>query len=127
MLDDLRAETEKLGSLSEMLVGHDQGSFLPLLVAALGVRSAVEIGTFTGYSAICIARGLGPEGRLLCIDVNADWTAIGRRYWKRAGVEGKIELSLRAGRRKPRRCRQSPRLTLPSSTRTSLATISVTN
>ncbi|MGA7394949.1 MAG: class I SAM-dependent methyltransferase [Terrimicrobiaceae bacterium] len=97
VLDDLRAETEKLGSLSEMLVSREQGSFLTLLVAALGVRSAVEIGTFTGYSAICIARGLGPEGRLLCIDVNADWTAIGRRYWKRAGVEGKIELSLRGG------------------------------
>jgi caffeoyl-CoA O-methyltransferase len=97
VLDDLRAETEKLGSVSEMLVSREQGSFLTLLVAALRVRSAVEVGTFTGYSAICIARALPPQGRLLCIDVNADWTAIGRRYWKRAGVEDKIELRLRGG------------------------------
>jgi caffeoyl-CoA O-methyltransferase len=97
VLDDLRAETEKLGSVSEMLVSREQGSFLTLLVAALGVCSAVEIGTFTGYSAICIARGLPPQGRLLCIDINADWTAIGRRYWRRAGVEEKIELRLRGG------------------------------
>jgi caffeoyl-CoA O-methyltransferase len=97
VLDDLRAETEKLGSVSEMLVSREQGSLLTLLVAALGVRSAVEIGTFTGYSAICIARGLGPQGRLLCVDISTDWTAIGRRYWKRAGVEEKIELSLRGG------------------------------
>lgn len=97
VLDDLRAETEKLGSVSGMLISREQGSLLTLLVGALGVRSAVEIGTFTGYSAICIARGLPPQGRLLCIDVNADWTAIGRRFWKRAGVEDKIELSLRGG------------------------------
>jgi caffeoyl-CoA O-methyltransferase len=98
VLDELRAETEKLGSVSEMLISREQGSFLTLLAAALRVRSAVEIGTFTGYSAICIARGLSPKGRLLCIDVNADWTAIARRYWKRAGTEGRIELRLGGGR-----------------------------
>lgn len=98
VLDDLRAETEKLGSISDMLISREQGSFLTLLVAALGVRSAVEIGTFTGYSAICIARGLSRQGRLLCIDVNADWTATAQRYWGRAGVESKIELRLGGGR-----------------------------
>jgi len=98
VLDDLRAETEKLGSVSEMLISREQGSFLTLLTGALGVRSAVEIGTFTGYSAICIARGLSARGRLLCIDVNEDWTAIARRHWKRAGIEGKIELRLGGGR-----------------------------
>ena len=89
VLDELRAETEKLGSLSEMLISREQGSFLTLLVASLGARSAVEIGTFTGYSAICISRGLSPQGRLLCIDVNGDWTAIAQRHWRRAGIEGK--------------------------------------
>ncbi len=98
VLDDLRAETEKLGSVSEMLISREQGSFLTLLAAALGVRSAVEIGTFTGYSAICIARGLSPKGRLLCIDINAEWTAIARRYWKSAGTEDRIELRLGGGR-----------------------------
>jgi caffeoyl-CoA O-methyltransferase len=99
ILDDLRAETEKLGSISGMLISREQGSFLTLLTAALGVRSAVEVGTFTGYSAICIARGLPPRGRLLCIDINEDWAAIARRHWKRAGVDDKIELRLGGGRR----------------------------
>jgi caffeoyl-CoA O-methyltransferase len=99
VLEELRAETEELGSLSEMLISREQGSFLTLLVAATGVRSAVEIGTFTGYSAICIARGLLREGRLLCIDVSADWTAIAKRHWSRAGIEGKIELRLGGGRK----------------------------
>lgn len=98
VLDDLRDETEKLGSISGMLISREQGSFLTLLAALIGARSAVEVGTFTGYSAICIARGLLPEGRLLCIDVNADWTAIAGRYWKRAGLEDKIELRLGGGR-----------------------------
>lgn len=98
VLDDLRSETEKLGSISEMLVSPEQGTFLTLFTAALQVRSAVEVGTFTGYSSICIARGLPAEGRLLCIDVNEDWTAIARRYWKRAGLDDKIELRLRGGK-----------------------------
>lgn len=98
VLDELRTETEKLGSVSEMLISREQGSFLTLLVASLGARSAVEIGTFTGYSAICIATGLSPQGRLLCIDVNGDWTAIAQRHWRRAGIEGKIELRLGGGR-----------------------------
>jgi caffeoyl-CoA O-methyltransferase len=97
ILDDLREETEKLGAISRMLISREQGSFLTLLTALLGVRSAVEVGTFTGYSAICIARGLLPEGRLLCIDVNADWAMTAGRYWKRAGLDGKIELRLGGG------------------------------
>ncbi len=98
LLDDLRSETERLGSISEMLVSPEQGTLLTLLTAALQVRSAVEVGTFTGYSAICIARGLPAGGRLLCIDVNEDWTAIARRYWKRAGLEDRIELRLGGGK-----------------------------
>ena len=97
VLDDLRAETEKLGSVSEMLISREQGNLLTLLTAALDARSAVEIGTFTGYSAICMARGLSPGGRLLCIDINEDWTAIARRYWQRAGLHERIELRLAGG------------------------------
>lgn len=96
-LDRLRAETEKLGPISQMLISREQGSFLTLLVAAIGARSALEVGTFTGYSAICLARGLPRSGRLLCIDINEEWTAIARRHWKRAGVAGKIELRLGGG------------------------------
>jgi caffeoyl-CoA O-methyltransferase len=98
VLDSLRAETEKLGSISEMLISFEQGSFLTLLTAALEVRFAVEVGTFTGYSAICITRGLSPGGRLLCIDINEEWTAIARRHWKRAGLADKIELRLGGGK-----------------------------
>jgi caffeoyl-CoA O-methyltransferase len=98
LLDDLRSETERLGSISQMLVSPEQGTFLTLLTAALQVRSAVEVGTFTGYSAICIARGLPAGGRLLCIDINEDWTAIARRYWKRAGLDDRIELRLGGGK-----------------------------
>ena len=64
------------------------------LVEALGVRRAVEIGVFTGYSSTCIALGMPPDGRLIACDVNEDWTAIARRCWREAGVEGRIELRI---------------------------------
>ena len=67
---------------------------MQLLTAAIGARTAVEIGTFTGFSALCIARGLPADGSLLCLDVNPDWTAIARRYWERAGLSDRIELRL---------------------------------
>ena len=67
---------------------------MQLLTRALGVRRAIEIGTFTGFSALCIARGLPDDGSLLCLDRNAEWTAVGRRYWDRAGVGDRIELRL---------------------------------
>ncbi len=72
----------------------EQGHFMTLITAALGVESAVEIGTFTGYSSICIARGLPPTGRLLCCDVSEEWAAIARSAWERAGVADRIELRL---------------------------------
>ena len=67
---------------------------MEMLVRATGARRALEVGTFTGYSALCIARGLPDDGRLLCCDVNETWTAIGRRYWDEAGVGDKIELRI---------------------------------
>jgi len=94
VLRELREETVRLGERARMQVAPEQGTLLRILVAAIGARRAVEVGTFTGYSAICIARGLGPEGRLLCCDVSEEWTAVARRYWEKAGVAGRIELRL---------------------------------
>jgi caffeoyl-CoA O-methyltransferase len=67
---------------------------MELLTRALGVRRAIEIGTFTGFSALCIARGLPADGTLLCLDRSAEWTAVGRRYWERAGLADRIELRI---------------------------------
>jgi len=87
-------ETARLGSVSGMQVAPEQGAFLTILTASLGVRRAVEVGTFTGYSALCIARGLAEGGTLLCCDVSEEWTSIGRQAWERAGVAGRIELRI---------------------------------
>jgi caffeoyl-CoA O-methyltransferase len=87
-------DTAALGGVSGMQISPDQGAFMALLTGALGARNAVEIGTFTGYSALCVARALPPDGRLLCLDINEEWTAIGRRAWAAAGVAGKIELTI---------------------------------
>ncbi len=97
VLEDLRTETAALGEISMMQIGQDQGSFMTLLVQAIGARRAIEIGSFTGYSSICIARGLPENGRLLCLDASAEWTAMARKYWRRAGVADKIELRLGPG------------------------------
>jgi caffeoyl-CoA O-methyltransferase len=94
VLEALRAETAALGEIAMMQIGPDQGAFMTLLVAAIGARDAIEVGTFTGYSSICIARGLPATGHLLCLDVSDEWTAIARKYWKRAKVGKKIELRM---------------------------------
>lgn len=94
VLTALRAETEALGDISQMQVSEEQGTFMSVLVAAIGATSAIEIGTFTGYSSLCIARGLPPNGRLICMDTSKEWTAIARKYWTKAGVQNKIELRL---------------------------------
>jgi caffeoyl-CoA O-methyltransferase len=91
---DLIAETEALGGISMMQIAPEQGAFMTLLTKLVGAFRAVEVGTFTGYSALSIARGLPDDGRLLCCDVNEEWTAIARQYWERAGVDGKIELRI---------------------------------
>jgi caffeoyl-CoA O-methyltransferase len=78
-----------------MQIAPEQGTFLSLLASAIGARSAIEIGTFTGYSAISIARGLPSDGLLLCCDTSEVWTAIARRYFAKAGVADKIELRIR--------------------------------
>lgn len=77
-----------------MQIAPEQGAFLSLLTAGVGARRVVEVGTFTGFSALCIARALPADGRLLCLDVSAEWTAIAQRYWQAAGVTDRIELVL---------------------------------
>lgn len=80
-----------------MQIGDDQAVLMEMIVRAMGAKSAVEVGTFTGYSALAIARGLGPEGRLLCCDVSEEWTSIARVAWEEAGVGGRIELRIGPG------------------------------
>ena len=94
----LIAETAAMAERGEvsptMQIAQEQGALMQLLTAALGARTAIEIGTFTGYSALCIARGLPADGSLLCLDVDPDVTAVARRYWERAGVADRIDLRL---------------------------------
>jgi caffeoyl-CoA O-methyltransferase len=94
LLRELARETSTLGWISAMQIAPEQGTLMGLLANAIGARSAVEVGTFTGYSATCVARALPDDGKLLCCDVSEEWTAIARRYWQRAGVANKITLKL---------------------------------
>ncbi len=87
-------ETRALGGVSRMQVAAEQSALLTQLVALTRARFAVEVGTFTGLSALAIARGLPPGGRLLCCDVSDEWTRIGRPYWERAGVADRIDLRI---------------------------------
>lgn len=95
LLGELRRETEeKVGDLSGMMISEEQGLLLRMLVAATGAKTVVEVGTFTGYSAICMAAALPPEGKLLCCDVSEEWTSIGVPYWKRSGLSDLIDLRI---------------------------------
>jgi caffeoyl-CoA O-methyltransferase len=94
VLDDLQAETQALGPVAAMQIGPDQGQLLTFLTRLVGAQRAVEVGTFTGYSAVCIARGLASGGSLLCCDVSEEWTAIARRAWDRAGLADRIDLRI---------------------------------
>jgi caffeoyl-CoA O-methyltransferase len=92
---DLIAETaEATGGFARMQIAPEQGVLMTLLTRALRVHDAVEIGTFTGYSSLAMARGLPADGHLLCCDVSEEWTSIARRYWERAGVADRIELRI---------------------------------
>jgi caffeoyl-CoA O-methyltransferase len=87
-------ETAALGSVAGMQIAPEQGTLLTVLTRLLGARNAIEIGTFTGYSALCIARGLPADGRLICCDVSEEWTAVGRRAWESAGIAERIDLRI---------------------------------
>jgi predicted O-methyltransferase YrrM len=77
-----------------MQISPHQGQQIGLLARAIGARRAVEVGTFTGYSALCIAEALPPDGKLWCCDVSETWTKVARRAWKEAGIESRIELTI---------------------------------
>jgi predicted O-methyltransferase YrrM len=89
----LREETGKMPGAGMQISAH-QGQQIGLLARAIGVRRAVEVGTFTGYSALCIAEALPDDGKLWCCDVSEQWTTIGKRYGKEAGLESRIELTV---------------------------------
>jgi len=95
ILRELRDETARLGSDAQMQIGPEQGAFMAMLVRLMGARRIVEIGTFTGYSALAMA--LAGEARITAADVSEEWTSIGRRYWRKAGVVDRIELILKPG------------------------------
>jgi caffeoyl-CoA O-methyltransferase len=98
ILRDLAEETRAAtGGAARMQISHDEGAFLTILTQLTGAKLAVEVGTFTGYSSICIARGLSAGGRLIACDVSEEWTSIARKYWQRAGVEDRIELRIGPG------------------------------
>lgn len=94
LLAELRAETERMGRLSRMQISAHQGQFMRLLAELVGVRRGIEVGTFTGYSALCTALAMPAEGRLICCDISEDWTGVAQRYWQRAGVADRIELRI---------------------------------
>jgi caffeoyl-CoA O-methyltransferase len=95
VLRDLTELTHRdLARQSGMQITHDEGELLTMLVRLTGARQAVEVGTFTGYSSICIARGLPDDGHLLCCDVSEEYTQIARDHWERAGVADRIELRI---------------------------------
>jgi len=93
-IDLQQATQERTGRAAIMQIGHEQAVMMETLVRATGARSAIEVGTFTGYSALAIARGLPADGRLLCCDTSAEWGEIAREHWRRAGVDDRIELKI---------------------------------
>lgn len=93
VLRELREETARLPK-AVMQVGPDQGQFLALLAKLTGAKRCLEIGVFTGYSSLAVAMALPGDGTILALDVSEEWTAVAQRYWKKAGVEHKIDLRL---------------------------------
>jgi caffeoyl-CoA O-methyltransferase len=94
VLRRLREETVASNPLAAMAVSPVQGQFITLLVKLIGAVKTLEVGVFTGYSSLCAALALPPHGRVVACDVSEEWTAVARRYWKEAGVDGKVTLKL---------------------------------
>jgi len=89
----LREETQQLAN-AQMQIGPDQGQFMQLLVQVLRAKKTLEVGVFTGYSALWVALGLPDDGRVIACDISEEYTAVARRYWEQAGVDKKIDLRL---------------------------------
>jgi predicted O-methyltransferase YrrM len=96
VLAELRAATQKVPN-NVMQIGADQGALMALLVRLIGAKRCLELGTYTGYSALAVALALPPDGKLITCDVSADWTAVGVPFWKKAGVADRIDLKLGPG------------------------------
>ncbi|MFF9021880.1 O-methyltransferase [Streptomyces eurythermus] len=95
LLAELAERTrEAIPDQAHMVVAPEEAALLTFLVRLLGARTIVEVGTFTGSSSLCLARGLAPGGSLITCDVSAEWTALAREFWTRAGVADRIELRL---------------------------------
>ncbi|MFF4732270.1 O-methyltransferase [Streptomyces mirabilis] len=97
ILRDLVAETALMPALNAMVTMPEEGQLLAMLVGLTGAVRVLEIGTFTGYSALCMARALPPGGQIVTCDISERWTRVARRYWERAGVSDRIELRLGDG------------------------------
>ena len=91
---ELREETQAELTMAGMQISPEQASFMAFLVQVLGVHRTIEVGTFTGYSALAVAQALPEDGLLIACDVSEEWTDIGKKYWKQAGVDHKIDLRL---------------------------------
>ena len=89
-----KVTAERTGVLSRMQIGFDQSLLMEMLARFSGATRAIEIGTFTGTSALAIARGMGPKGKLICCDVNVEWTAVAKDAWEKAGVADRIDLRI---------------------------------
>lgn len=95
LLRDLIAETaERFPDRVTFQIGPEQGTLMTMLAGLMGARQAIEVGTFTGYSSICLARGMAADGKLICCDVSEEWTSLARTYWQKAGLADRIELRL---------------------------------
>ena len=113
VMRDLIAETRsQLTDVAQMQIGPDQARFLTFLTQLTNARTAVEVGTFTGMSALAIARGLADGGRLICFDISDEYTQIARRYWERAGVTDRIELRIGPAAERLRELPTEPHLDL---------------
>ena len=89
----LREQTDAMPAAT-MQVSPEQGQFMAFLVELTGTRKAVEVGTFTGYSALCVAQALPEDGTLVCCDVSEAWTGVGKKYWEQAGVSDRVDLRI---------------------------------
>ncbi len=93
LLARLREETGKMAQ-ANMQIAPEQGQFMAMLARLIDARRCIEVGTFTGYSALCVAKAMPPDGRLVACDVSVEWTSIAQRYWREAGVAGMIDLRI---------------------------------
>jgi caffeoyl-CoA O-methyltransferase len=91
---DLITVTQALGTVAEMQIPAEQGAFLTMLAKLLDSRTVVEVGTFTGYSTLCLARGLSAGGQVITCDISTEWSAIAHRAWSRAEVDHLIDLRI---------------------------------